>query len=176
MPFRFYSAASLTAATALVAFTAPAMPAAAQGTRLTESAGGFSYAVPAGWVISRIPGNPYKVCYRLQTNDLPPNIIERVQPNSDSLAKFTQDTVADLAKQTKRFHILSQTPFVTALGLHGMRVAMDGTLEARRAYQIYYIFPKPSSQKVGVLFTCLEADSPKYVPTADSAMKTFTLP
>lgn len=151
------------------------VPVLAQGTRLTEPAGGFSYTVPAGWKVRAVPGQKYKMCYGPSANNFVPLMIELIQQDPQTTEKFTPDGIADANKHMKRFHVVSQSPIVTASGLHGIRLAFIGTPATRSLYQVFYVFPKYSTEKIAVLFTCLEADGPKYAPAADSAMKTFKL-
>lgn len=149
-------------------------PALAQG-RLSEPAGGFSYLPPAGWHIRTFPGLKYQVCYTTPAGGFAPNIntVDEVAPLP--LGPYVQLSVSQMKRAYTSLHVLGQKPFVTASGVHGIRMATDGVVGGRHMHQVFYVFPGTSSRKYVLTASSLASDHGKYDAATDAAMKTFKL-
>lgn len=175
MQTRFLSAAVLPVLTFGLACTLPAAPVSAQGRRLSEPAGGFSYLPPAGWHIRTFPGLKYKICYTAPANGFAPNIntVDEVTPMA--MGPYVQLSVAHMKLAYTSLHILSQKPFATASGVQGVRMMTDGLVGDKHVHQVFYVFPGASSRKYVLTASSLASDHGKYDAATDQAMKTFKL-
>ena len=151
------------------------MPAAAQETRLSEPAGGFSYLPPAGWHIRTLPGLKYKVCFAKPLAGFAPNIntVDEVAPVP--MGPYVQASIAQMKRAYANLHVLSQKPFVTASGVHGVRMVTDGLAAGKHMHQVFYVFPGANSRKYVLTASFLASDGSKYDAVTDASMKTFTL-
>lgn len=172
---RIVCSAALTLLSAGVLVTGPLAPAAAQGARVTEPAGGFSYNVPAGWHAKAMAGLKYKICYTTPSAGFAPNINIMDAAAPVSLNAFMQGTVSQLKQAYTNLHVVSLGPFVTASSLHGMRLAITGTFQGKNLYQVCYAFPAANNRKIAVTASWLAADGTKYVAPVNAALKTFKL-
>ena len=169
------AAAALSLAPVLPASAAPASHVGASAARLSEPSGGFSYLPPAGWKIRTFPGLKYKICYTTPAGGFAPNINVVDETAPVSLAEYIRVSMAHMNLAYSQFQLLSQAPFVTSSGLHGVRLVSRGTMNSRSVRQIFYVFPAPSSRKIIVTASWLATDGDKYTRAADGAMKTFKL-
>lgn len=175
MQLRFLSASALLPLAVGLAITAPALPAPAQGTRLSEPAGGFSYLPPTGWHIRTFPSLKYKICYTTPANGFAPNIntVDEVAPMA--MGPYMQLSVTQMKRAYTNLHVLSQNPFVTASGIHGIRMATDGVVGGKHMHQVFYVFPSANNHKYVMPASSLASDHNKYDAATDKAMKTFKL-
>ncbi len=175
MPFRFLPAAALPALMLGLTCVLPASPVLAQGTRLSEPAGGFSYLPPAGWHIRTFPGLKYKVCYTTPANGFAPNIntVDEVAPMA--LGPYMQISVSHMKLAYTSLHVVGQRPFVTASGLRGVRMATDGVVGDKHMHQVFYVFPGSNNRKYVLTASALASDGSKYDAATDASMKTFKL-
>jgi len=130
---------TLTALTA--ALTAPVL---AQGTRLSELTGGFSYTVPAGWQIKTFPGLKYKICHTTSSAGFAPNITIIDEVTNVPLDTYMKASLGPMRKVYRNLHVVSTTPFSAAAGLVGRRMAVTGILSGKSLSQVFYI---PSGRK-----------------------------
>ncbi len=175
MQIRFLSTAALLPFAVGMAATVLVPPASAQGTRLTEPAGGFSYLTPAGWHIRTFPGLKYKICYTTPANGFAPNIntVDEVAPMA--LGPYMQLSVTQMKRAYASLHVVSQNPFATASGLRGVRMVTDGVVGDKHMHQIFYVFPGANNRKFVLTASSLASDHSKYDVATDKAMKTFKL-
>ncbi len=165
-----FLAASLAASVA-VFFAAPAF---AQGTRVAEPSGGFSYTAPAGWHIKTFPGLKYKICYAAPSGGFAPNLTVLDETAAVPLDKYVQLSLRGMQRVYTGLAVVSQKPFATASGLRGVRMAVNGTTQGRKMHQVFYVFPA-GSRKFIATASNLAADGTKYEAATDAAMKTFKL-
>ena len=172
---RFLSAAALPVFMIGLAGTLSAAPALASGTRLVEPAGGFSYLPPAGWHTRTFPGLKYKICYTTPANGFAPNIntVDEVAPMA--MGPYMQLSISHMKLAYTSLHVLSQKPFVTASGLHGVRMMTDGVVGDKHMHQVFYIFPGGNNRKYVLTASSLASDRGKYDAATDAAMKTFAV-
>lgn len=173
MPSRFLVTVALLPLA--LAVTLPLAPALAQGTRLSEPAGRFSYVVPAGWRIRPFPGLKYKVCYTTPANGFAPNIntVDEVTPMA--MGPYMQLSISHMKLAYTKLHILGQKPFVTASGIHGIRMATDGVVGDKHMHQVFYVFPGANNRKYVLTASSLASDRGKYDAATDASMRTFKL-
>lgn len=152
-----------------------AMPASGLAARLSEPAGGFSYVPPPGWHIRTFPGAKYRISFAKPAAGFAPNINVVDETAAVSLDRYMQMSQPAMQKAYTGFHVLSQSPFVTNAGLHGVRMAVDGTFAGRHVRQTFYVFAAANNRKIIVTASWLAADGNKYAAAADGAMKTFLL-
>ena len=158
----------------MTARTVNAAPSSGTSARLTEPAGGFSYVPPAGWHVRTFPGLKYKISYVVAAG-FAPNINAVDETAAVPLDQYVQMNLAQVKRVYTAFHILGQSPFVTSSGLHGIRLAAQGTVTGRNVHQMFYLFPAPDSRKIVVTASWLAADGDKYTRAVDASLKTFTL-
>ena len=150
--------------------------------RLTDSSGGFSYVPPPGWQIRNYPGIKYKISSAPPMAVFTPTIVVRYDVVPVDLDRYVRGCTAGIMKHLTdpdksytTYHVVSQGAFVTAAGLHGVRLLSDATLFGKSVRQIFYTFPGPSNRKYIATTSWLQADGNKYAAASDEAMKTFTL-
>ena len=143
--------------------------------RLSEPAGGFSYVPPTGWKIRTFPGAKYRISYTTPAQGFAPNINVVDEVAALSLKDYVRAGMSHMNLAYSHFRILSQAPFSTASGVHGVRLMADGTVGGRHVRQAFYIFPAAHSRKIIVTATWLASDGSKYAAAVDGAMKTFAL-
>ena len=170
IPFKY---AALSVLTVGLAVTLPTLPALAQ-TRLSEPAGGFSYLPPAGWHIKTLPGLKYKISYAMPANGFAPNINVVDEVSAMPLDKYLQFSMVGMRKAYTSLHVLKQAPFVTASGVHGERLAVDGVVGDKHMHQVFYVFPA-NNRKIVVTASSLASDGGKYDAATDKSIKTFKL-
>ena len=166
---------SLLALSALSTTLALAGPAFAQGARLSEPAGGFSYAVPAGWQIKTLPGLKYKICYVMPSAGFAPNINIVDEVAAVPLDTYIKASLGPMQKGYTNLHVLNTTSFPAAAGLVGRRMAITGSLLGKSVYQVFYFFPAANDRKIIATASWLNKDGTKYVAPVNAAMKTFKL-
>ena len=148
-------------------------PALAQG-RLSEPAGGFSYLPPAGWHIRTLPGLKYKISYAMPANGFAPNINVVDEVSAMPLDKYLQLSMVGMRKAYTKLRVLKQAPFVTASGVPGERLAVEGVVGDKHMHQIFYVFPA-NNRKIVVTASSLASDGGKYDAATDKSIKTFKL-
>ena len=168
-----FKGAALSILTAGLAATLPTMPALAQG-RLSEPAGGFSYLPPAGWHIKTFPGLKYKISYTMPANGFAPNINVVDEVYAVQLDKYIQLSMVGMRRAYTSLHVLKQAPFVTASGVHGERLAVDGIVANKHMHQLFYVFPA-NNRKIVITASSLASDGGKYDAVTDKSIKTFKL-
>ncbi len=175
MQTRLLSVAVFSVLAAGAVISGPLAPAAAQGVRLSEPAGGFSYTVPAGWQIRTFPGLKYKICYTTPASGFAPNIntVDEIAPLA--MGPYMQLNVTQMKRAYASLHVLSQKPFVTASGIHGVRMATDGVVGDKHIHQVFYVFPGANNRKYVLTASSLASDHGKYDAATDTAIKTFKL-
>lgn len=175
MPSRFLSAAALCVLTIGLTCPLSVAPVSAQGARLAEPAGGFSYQPPAGWHIRTFPGLKYKICYTTPANGFAPNIntVDEVAPVP--MGPYMQASIAQMKRAYANLHVVSQKPFVTASGIQGARLVTDGVAAGKHMHQVFYVFPGTNNRKYVLTASSLASDHGKYDAATDQAMKTFKL-
>lgn len=175
MPPRFLCAPALFLLMLVLTLTLPVSRVWAQGTRLSEPAGGFSYLPPVGWRIKTVPGMKYKVCDTVSAGGFAPNLMASDDTDPLPLVTYVHASLAKMQQAHADLHVLSLAPFVTSSGIRGMRLAVVVTRTNRRLYQVFYVFPTPGSRKILTVAAWLASDGNKYAAAVDSAMKTFKL-
>ena len=172
MHIRFSTVFALSALSATLTLAGPVF---AQGTRLSEPAGGFSYTVPAGWQIKTLPGLKYRVCYAAPSAGFAPNINIVDEVAAMPLDTYVRVSLKMMQKGYTNLHMVSTTSFPAAAGLVGRRMAITGSLSGRSVYQVFYFFPAANNRKIIATATWLTKDGTKYVAPTNAAMKTFKL-
>lgn len=154
---------------------APGGPAEAEGARLTEESGGFSYIPPDGWQIKTFAGMKYLISYGPRANGFTPNINVQDELAPVPLDDYARLNLIQISRMYADFKPLGRTAFVTASGLSGVRLAADGTLMGQHTRQVFYLFPAAGARKIIVVATWLASDGNKYAPAVDASLKTFRL-
>ncbi len=172
---RFLCAIALSVLTVGLAVSVPAVPALAQGTRVSEPTGGFSYVPPPGWHTKPFPGLKYKICYTNSLGGFAPNINILEETAAVPLDKYMQISLVGMKQAYTTFAILSQKPFVTASGIRGVRMVVNGTTGGRNMHQVFYVFPGANDRKYVVTASSLASDGNRYNAATDASMKTFRL-
>lgn len=163
---------------ALMCFAALAVlnasPVAAQGTRVVEPAGGFSYVPPPGWSVTLAPGGKYHSCQTGLAGSKASLLFLDVPASSPLRLCFPPGTHLP-------HEVLHGEPFMTSSGLHGYRVNFESPVTKSNLNSdiahISYVFPV-KGRKIMVLATFLPAEYMKHEPVMDKmdkAMKTFRL-
>lgn len=155
--------------------TVPAAPVHAQGARISEPTGGFSYVPPPGWRSRPFPGLKYKICYANPKGGFAPNINILDETAAVPLDKYLQLSLVGMKRAYTTLAVVGQKPFVTASGIHGIRMAVNGTTGGRNMHQVFYVFPTRTARKIVVTASCLASDGSKYEAATDASMKTFKL-
>lgn len=175
MPPRFLRAPALFLLALALTVTLSVLPALAQGTRLSEPAGGFSYQPPAGWHIRTFPGLKYKICYTTPAKGFAPNILTVDEVKPMAMGPYMQLSVAHMKLTYTSLHVLSQNSFVTASGIQGVHMVTDEVIGDKHMHQVFYAFPGANNRKYALAASSLASDHGKYDAATDASMKTFRL-
>lgn len=157
---------------------APTPAASVDGGRITETAGGFSYIPPAGWILGT--GAPFNTLkYRGYVGDLDGGLkgalIAQDANSPKAFDAFVQDAIIEYQKQTPTPNVLSNTAFITNSGLQGAKVVLEITQNGALQRQVFYMFAGMGDQKRIVVAGWLASAGDRYEPVTDASMKTFTL-
>jgi hypothetical protein len=159
-----------------------ALPAAAEQPCRRNLESGFSYCPPEGWTIKQSLEEKFKTFLGPVSNTLTPSINARDEDNEvplpEHIAAIIKYVLASPEKSgATAITILRQSDFVTASGLHGIKVVFHFENSAKgltvRTYQYY--FSGRGNQKLVLTCTALEADRNTMEPVFDRALKTFQL-
>ena len=167
MPAHF-AAATVLAALGIVL---GASPMAAQGTRVVEHAGGFSYLPPPGWSVAFAPGGKYHLCQTGLAGHKASLLFLDVPASYPLKICFPPGTQLP-------HEVNNSGPFVTSSGLRGYRVSFESPVTKTNLISdvshLSYVFPV-KGRKIMAFATFSPMDASKYVSVADKAMKTFRL-
>lgn len=147
---------------------------AAQGTRLVEPAGGFSYLPPPGWQPQRMEGARYRFCFFPS-----PGLVSTLGfIDADarlSLVRYIQSIVADARTHSPHLRVLSQGPFSTTSGLHGYRAVIEEVVLDKKAHFVFLGLPLAGSRTLLVFAAWPAAQNAQLAPAIDQSLKTFQL-
>ena len=149
--------------------------AAHAGPQVTDAAGGFSYTAPNGWKVTTMAISKYKIAYAKPSGGFASNFNVVDENSALPLADYARASTATLKARMPGYHFVSQSPFVTKSGLHGVKIVTDGAPAGRKLRQIYYLFPAHGARKLVVTASVLSAQAAPSAGAIDAAMKTFTL-
>lgn len=161
---------ALTALTLVLAATA-----AHAGPQVTDTAGGFSYTAPNGWKVTTMAVSKYKIAYAKPSGGFATNLNVVDENSTLSMPDYARASAKTLKSMMPGYHFISQGPFVTKAGLHGIKVVTEGSPAGRKLRQMYYLFPAHGSRKLVVTASIPQAQAAQYAAVVDAAMKTFTV-
>lgn len=145
------------------------------GPQVTDAAGGFSYTAPNGWKVTTMALSKYKIAYAKPSDGFATNL-NVVDENSPlALADYARASVTTLKAKMPGYHFVSQGPFVTKSGLHGVKLVTEAAPQGRKLRQTYFLFPGHGSRKLVVTASVLSAQAAQSAGMIDAAMKTFTV-
>ncbi len=161
---------ALTALAAILTATA-----AHAGPQVTDTAGGFSYTAPDGWKVTTMAVSKYKISYAKPSGGFAANfnVVEEDAPTP--LSNYARVSVANLKSVMPAYHLVSQTPFVTKSGLHGIKVVTNAAPQGRKLRQTYFLFSGHGTRKLVIVASVPQAQAASYAGPIDAAMKTFTV-
>ena len=166
---RFVSAAVFVAALAVFSLAPAAM---AQGSRIAEPAGGFSYVPPPGWQVQAMEGGKYKFC-SFPSSGLASTLGVIDADTSLPLTRYIQSVLADAKIHSSHLRVLSQGPFVTSLGLHGYRAVVEDVVLEKKARFVFLGLPLTGNRKLLVFAAWPAAQNVQLAPAIDQSLKTF---
>ncbi len=146
-------------------------PLAAAPARVSEA--DFSYVAPPGWTVAPFPGAKYHVAYARPTGGFAPNLNFVVESAGVPLARYAQLNTQQMNLHFPGFHLQSQTPFITASGLRGIKIVAQTKPQGKVLQQVFFMFSGHGSKKFVGTASTLASDGAKYDRAVDAAMKTF---
>jgi hypothetical protein len=140
--------------------------------RYVESAGGFSFVPPEGWVLREFRGAKYKVVIGPVTANFAANINVVGESFAGSLDAYVKTSITTLTQAIKGARIVKQDDLKTADGLAARRLIVEDEQNGKELRQVIYFFGKGENKFVA---TCSAAREAGTTSDADfeKAMKTF---
>ena len=149
--------------------------------RYEESAGGFSFAVPAGWSISGVLMNAqYRVVSGVRSNYYTPSIAANDEAFRGQLKDYAARAQRTLAASLKPLgfsgvKLMRRADFATDAGPVGIKMTHTMSAGGREFAESRYIFDGRRGRKL--TFTCrtLAAEAEEIEPLCDASMKSLKL-
>jgi hypothetical protein len=148
-------------------------------TRVTETAGGFSYCSPAGWTVGDSDGERFKVVWGPRSTVFTANI--NVQPSTSTapLGEFTDAAVKAILGSGEKLGatsiaLVSRGEFVTDSKKKGSRLEFRTEFKGLWLSTFLYVFDAGSGKLI-VTGTTLESEKAANEKLFDAAMKTFQI-
>jgi hypothetical protein len=138
----------------------------------------FSYEAPPGWSVCLHADSNLEIAQAGKSGSDYGEIRVSILKSDSSIHDFM---VAGLRRleTAQKARVVSRQPFLTAAGLDGFRLVLEGPLLAGAdeapTCRVLYFFDGGSNQKIIVEGTCPRSLSSRYLPLIDAAMKTFSL-
>lgn len=140
--------------------------------RHTEAAGGFSFIPPEGWQVRDFPGRKFKIVVGPAAAGFAANINIVDESFDGSLEDYVKANLNALPKAFKKYRLLKQESFVTAVGLPGARAIVEDEQNNRLLRQAFYFFSKKNT-KFTITCSALAEEGDEFAPVFEASMKTF---
>lgn len=138
-----------------------------------ETAGGFSYLIPADWSIGKIDGMDYQMARDKAVNGFAPNINVLQEKNSYTFDEYYKINIKDLKDFSSDYKEISTEEFITDSGLKGKKHVCSDKQVGKNIMHAYYFFEKKDKTKIIITGSALADDRGKYLPVFDSIAKSF---
>lgn len=158
----------------LFAFVTLASLALAQGERVLEKTGGFSYALIKGWSVREVPGFKYRFIFGPASNNFAPNINFVDEAYTGSLTEYVKLSKNGLAGAGLKYTILTEKPFQTDHVGQAVRLEANTEQQGRKLHQMFY-FLEAKTRKFVVTCTRLMDQPAALNADCDAIVKTFKL-
>ena len=140
----------------------------------------FSYIAPSGWTSQVGPSGAmggFPQAVGPASNNFTPDITFKTN-GYQTVSHFVQTyrpTLIDVPSQVFPMKLVDTKPFVTAAGVHGMRLHSIDPSSPPTAEQFSYVFPNPDGMVFEFACACAPADANHYAPIFDACMKTVQI-
>ena len=146
-----------------------------------DSAGGFSFTIPAGWSISGVLMNAqYRVVSGVRSNYYTPSISANDEAFKGNLKDYVARAQRSLPASSKplgydRVKLLRQAEFATDEGPVGIKMTHTMSAGGREYAESRYVFDGRRGRKL--IFTCrtLATEAEKIEPLCDASMRSLKI-
>ena len=140
---------------------------------VNEPEGGFSYFVPASWIVSSMEGMPYQIARDKPVNGFTPNINILKEKNKFTFEEYYKANIAQLKEFYTDYKEITTEEFSTTAGLKGKKHLCSDKQVGKNLFQVFYFFESKDKSKIIITGSSLIEDKDKYLPVFDSIAKSF---
>jgi hypothetical protein len=158
----------------LLAFVTLTSLALAQGERVFEKTGGFSYVLLKGWSVREVLGFKYRFVFGPASNGFAPNINFVDEAYTGALAEYVRLSKNGLAGAGLKYTFVTEKAFATDHVGQAVRLETNTEQQGRKLHQVFY-FLDAKTRKFVVTCTRLMDQPAVLNADCDAVVKTFKL-
>lgn len=142
--------------------------------RISEKAGGFSYALPMGWKVREFPGLKYQIAYGAPSGNFAPNVNFVDEAYAGPLAEYVKLSKDNIIRAKLPYTFLSEKAFATDAVGQAVRLEADTVQQDQKLRQIFY-FLEANTRKFVVTCSRLRTQPASVDADCDGLVKSFRL-
>jgi len=138
--------------------------------RLQQPEGRFSFVTPDHWSQKKLAGLDFIIVSTEADFGTRPNIFVDFVRTSGQVGSVVEQTVETNRRNHPSYTVIQESPFVTASGLTGVRIAARRINKSKIPLALFHYFIQDADRTIAITCTCAEPVKQKYAPLFDAAM------